>query len=66
MSLQKSAELDISDRIGQTLNGSCLLSMHGVLKRVIYSESVNKMLQNGIESYLFIMYINFPHYSLAG
>ena len=39
-------QLEISDRISQTLMGSSLLNAHGV--RVIYSESVNKMLQHGI------------------
>ena len=52
MSLHKSAtfsQLEISDRIGQTLTGSSSLNTHGISKRVIYSESVNKMLQHGIE-----------------
>ena len=53
MSLHKSAmfgQLEISDRIGQTLMGSSLLNTHGISKRVIYSESVNKMPQHGIEN----------------
>ena len=29
--------------------GSSSLNTHGILKRVIYSESVSKMLQHGIE-----------------
>ena len=33
----------------QTLMGSSLLNIDGVSKRVVYSESVNKMLQHGIE-----------------
>ena len=33
----------------QTLLGSSSLNIDGVSKRVIYSESVNKMLQHGIE-----------------
>ena len=52
MSLCKSAkfsQLEISDRIGQTLMGSSSVNTHGIFKRVIYSESVNKMLQHGIE-----------------
>ena len=32
-----------------TLMGSSLLSIDGISKRVIYSESVNKMLQHGID-----------------
>ena len=52
MSLHKSAkfsQLEISDRIGQTLMGYSTLNTHGISKRVIYSESVIKMLQHGIE-----------------
>ena len=52
MSLHKLAkfrQLEISDRIGQTLTGSSSLNSHGISKRVIYSESMNKMLQYGIE-----------------
>ena len=52
MSLLKSAkfgQLEILDRISQTFMGSSSLNTHGIFKRVIYSESVNKMLQHGIE-----------------
>ena len=52
MSLHKSVkfgQLEISDRIGQTLMGSNYLNSHGISKRVIYSESVIKILQHGIE-----------------
>ena len=52
MSLCKSAkfsQLEISDRISQTLMGSSYLNTHGISKRVLYSESVIKMLQHGIE-----------------
>ena len=45
----KIGQVDILDRISQTLRGSSSLNMHGILKRVIYSESVNKMLQYGIK-----------------
>ena len=36
-----------------TLMGSSSLNTHGISKRVIYSESVNKMLQYGIEKFNF-------------
>ena len=52
MSLRKSAkfsQLEISDRIGQTLVGSSYLHTHGISKGIIYSKSVIKMLQHGIE-----------------
>ena len=42
MSLHKSDKFDqveISDRIGQTLMGSSTLNTHDISKRVIYSES---------------------------
>ena len=47
--LTKLGQLEISDRISQTLMGSSSVNTHGVFKRVKYSESVNKMLQHGIE-----------------
>ena len=47
--LAKFSQLEISDRIGQTFMGSNSLNTHGISKRVIYSESVNKMLQYDIE-----------------
>ena len=53
MSLHKSAksrQLEILERIGQILMGSSSVNTHGIFKRVIYSESVNKMLQHGIEN----------------
>ena len=37
----------------QTLMGSSLLDIDGISKRVVYSESVSKMLQHGIEKYNF-------------
>ena len=52
MSLRKSdkfGQVEISDRIGQILMGSSTLNTHGISKRVIYSESVKKILQHGIE-----------------
>ena len=52
MSLHKPAkfsQLEILDSISQTLMGYSLLNTHDIPKRVIYSESVIKMLQHGIE-----------------
>ena len=61
--LAKFGQLEILDRIGQVLMGSRSLNTHGISKRVIYSEFVNKMLQHGIENLNFsngpflVMYI---------
>ena len=51
--LAKFGQLEILDRISQTLTESSSINTHGVFKRVIYSESVNKMLQYGIEKLSF-------------
>ena len=50
LSLQKSAELDILDRIGQMAPTPLILM---AFQRVMYSESVNKMLQHGIKKFNF-------------
>ena len=53
MNLRKSAkfgQLEILDRIGQTLMGSSYLNTHGI------SESVIKMLQHGIEKLNFSVF----------
>ena len=42
--------LTIQPIIFITLRGSSSLNTHGISKRVIYSESVSKMLQHGIEN----------------
>ena len=57
----KIGQVGILDRIGQTLRGSSSLNMHGILKRVIYSESVNKMLQYGIKKSMFLMVCFWPY-----
>ena len=47
--LAKFNQLEILDRIDQTLMGCSYLNTHGISKRVIYSESVIKMLQHVLE-----------------